>query len=212
MVVGFLAMLGALSIWSGSDSQDVPPHDASAAQFITAWERYRTGTFVLSGSFTRDTGQGELTSEYVMAQRPPQRTLFQFGGLDSIGGDPTVCTTDGDGEELCAPAAAVEPYDEAVEEEIDALRTYFFGNDPPLYQVLEHEDGCFELLLRREMPLAPYGFSTRFCFDEATGGLEEMIQQREGGIDHLVIEEIRTDVGDGDLAPVLADEGDASEP
>ncbi len=205
--LGSLAVVALLLAGSVDDPEPRPSHEDSARDFLEAWERYRNGTFVLTGTFRRETPKGELTSEYVLAQRPPRRTTFQFGGLESVGGDARVCTVDADGEQHCAPGAGAQPYEDVVGEELQSLLGYFFAADPPLYEVTRTEDDCFELLLRRQLLPPPYGFASRFCFDTATGALVEMRQEREGGTDVLVIDTIRTTVGDGDLAPVLADEG-----
>lgn len=206
LALGSLLLVGTTE--RSATGEVVTTHDEAARRFLVSWDRYRTGDFVLTGTFTRTTPDGgDLVSEYVLAQRPPERTVFQFGALErTVDGIPLVCEHDPDGTEHCVDGEAGATYDEAVADEAAALLGYFFATDPPLYEVIVDEDGCYQLLLRRQMDLPPYGFATTFCFDDATGALVELVQQRPGAVDHLVVRDVRTDVTDGDLAPVLATE------
>lgn len=199
--------VGALMLAGSAAPPEPPSHEDSARAFLQAWERNRTATYVASGTYQRQTGSNELVSQYVLAQRPPQRTTFQFGNVTAVGDDEgRVCSIDPDGEEVCAPGPRRDSYKESLNAEITTLLSYFFAADPPLYEVVDRGEGCFDLLLRRKHPFPAYGYSSLFCFDDATGALIELYQQREGGIDHLVVDSIRTEVTDGDLAPVLPEQ------
>jgi hypothetical protein len=203
-----MAVAALLLAKSAEPSEPRPTHAESARAFLRAWEQYRTGTFVAVGTFRREVGADPLVSPYVVAQRPPSRTIFQFGAVEAMTEDGVErCSADPDEEEHCTTSDATQSYKERVNEEITALLGYFFANDPPLYEVVEVGEGCFELTLRRELIPAPYGLSTRFCFDSKTGAMIEMVQHHDRGIDVIEISAVSPTVSDADLAPAIPDDG-----
>ncbi len=160
-----------------------------------------------SGTFERrseDTG-ATISSEDVLAQRPPRRLHRQLGGVD--GRD--------DRREIACPAAPVDSgeaacvfgdpsgptYDEDVATEVAALRTQVAG-PTPVYAVEEIGDGCFALAQLRSEPRAAFGTEARFCFDEATGAPTDSRVRYAGGIvEVLATSSVTSTVRDSDLEP-----------
>lgn len=183
--------------------------DGSAAEaFIDAWERSRTATFVRTGTFERrsEVTGSSISSEDVLAQRPPQRLHRQLGGVS--GRDDRrllVCPSAPTGS-TAADCTLGEPsgpsYEEDVANEVTALHTLVAG-EAPVYAVgAGSEPGCFDLVQLRVEPRAPFGREARFCFDEATGAPTNSRVAYEGGIvEVVVVTDLRAQVGDEDLDP-----------
>jgi len=202
VVVGGLA-IAALSASGLLDDQAEEPRDgpAAAAQLLQAFAASRNGTYVAEGEFLRRTDAGgELRSAVMVVQRPPTRVVVQFDGVDAdVGGEPVRCGPDGAGAVLCTPAdEAEQDHDDAVQAEIDTLLGYLVG-DPPLYEVTVDDEGCFRLELGLQHPLPPYGQRARFCFDDATGAMTEIVIEREGSVDRTEMTTVRGEVTDEDL-------------
>lgn len=176
--------------------------------FIEAWERSRTATFVATGTFERrsDVTGAVISSQDVVAQRPPARLHRQLGGVDGRVDDRLlVCPAPPPGSSQSPPCQLGEPggltYAEAVAAEVDGLRD-ILGAPEPLYTVQRDDEGCFALAQRRVDPRAPFGISARFCFDPATGAPTARQVAFEGGItEALVVTEVRAEVTDADLRP-----------
>lgn len=180
--------------------------DSAAIEFIDAWERARTATFVRLGTYARrsEVTGSEISSKDVLAQRPPRRLHWQLGGMEGRDdrrlvlcpstpeeGPPGRCTV---GE----PAGPTFAQD--VASEVAALRSLLAG-DLPVYVVARDGDtGCFDLVQRRIEPRAPFGSKAWFCFDEATGAPSNNRVTYAGGIvEAIVVTEIRAEVTDEDL-------------
>lgn len=178
--------------------------DASA-DFLTAWERSRTGTFVVESEFRRTLADGRtLFSSSQLVQRPPDRILRQFGGIDGqIGGHPVICSTDQSDNFTCMTGSmGVPPFDEALRAQVDTFRSYFTTPDPPLYRVIHApEDGCYELIQQIVYPDPTYGKYARFCFDPATGAMTTLERHLEGGVvEILEAFAVRTEVTGNDFS------------
>lgn len=212
VLVGCFAVALVIATATTEDSDLRPgtrPDDGTAAEeLVQAWERSRTATFVRTGTFERrsDVTGSSISSEDVLAQRPPQRLHRQLGGIDGRDDRRELsCPSPPEGSppEDCTLGEPSGPsYDEDVAREVAALRTLLAG-DTPVYAVGRGADpGCFELVLQRVEPRAPFGQEARFCFDEATGALSNSRVVYEGGIVEVVaVTDIRTDVADADLQP-----------
>jgi hypothetical protein len=187
---------------------DRPDGGEAAADFVEAWERARQATFVRTGTFERrsEVTDSVISSEDVLAQRPPQRIHRQLGGVDGRddrqlitcpsppeGTAPQGCTFGGD---------AGSTYDEDVASEVAALAT-LVGGSQPVYAVARTADaGCFQLVQQRVEPRAPFGREATFCFDEETGAPTDSRVAYEGGIVEVVaVTDLRADVTDEDLRP-----------
>jgi hypothetical protein len=187
---------------------DRPDDGAAAADFVEAWERSRTATFVRTGTFERrsDITGSAISSEDVLAQRPPQRLHRQLGGID--GRDDRrllTCPSAPEGEPRgeCTLAPPAGPtYAEDVATEVAALGTLVAGETPVYAVGRTPVDGCFDLVQLRVEPRAPFGREARFCFDDATGAPTNSRVAYEGGIvEVVVVTDLRGDITDEDLEP-----------
>ena len=150
----------AVSTRDGSLRPGDRPSEGDATEaFIDAWERSRQATFVRSGTFERrsEATGATISSEDVLAQRPPRRLHRQLGGVDGRDDRRAIaCPAAVDGGE--APACvfgdpAGPTYEEDVATEIAALRTQVAGASP-VYAVEEIGEGCFALAQLRSEPRA----------------------------------------------------------
>lgn len=210
MIVGLFAAALVVALVTTSDGELRPgdrgaDEDATEA-FVDAWERSLRATFVRSGTFERrsEVTDAAITSEDVLAQRPPQRLHRQLGGVN--GRDDRrliVCpAVPGEGEPECTFGDPTAPtYDEEVATTIENLRALVDGPNP-VYAVEEAGDGCFELAQLRVEPRAPFGVDARFCFDDETGAPTDTRVEYAGGIvEVLAVTELTGTVRDEDLEP-----------
>ena len=182
--------------------------DDAASDFVEAWERSRQATFVRTGTFERrsDVTDAAISSEDLLAQRPPERLHRQLGGVD--GRDDRriiVCPAqpgdDGDPADCVFGEPAGATYDEDVADEVAALRTLVEGATP-VYAVERAGDGCFALEQLRNEPRAPFGIEASFCFDDATGAPTDSQVRYAGGIVEVIaVTSITGTVDDADLQP-----------
>jgi hypothetical protein len=200
LVVGLAVAAAMIWSWSGDGE---PGHDEAAEAFVDAWERSRTATFVVRSDFHRETtAGGELDSEVLLVQRPPDHLVHQFGSVEGrLDGRQVGCSPDPAGQTVCRPAGprSDTSYDETVAREIETFGEYVFGDAHPLYRVRADGDGCYDLRLTRLLPSAPYGDEARFCFDDETGAITFIRIERSEGIDVTEMVEIRTDVRETDF-------------
>jgi hypothetical protein len=184
----------------------VATRQADVDAFARAWQRSRTGTWVVRLAFTRRTAAGgRIDDEIRIAQRPPDRLIVgPLGAVAGRIGDRTVnCGTGATGALRCAGDQPVLPYADEAAREVATLRSYFAGRSP-LY-TLEHDGDCFTLRLRRRYPSPPYGDRARFCFDRATGAPTRREVHRREGTDVQRAVEVRGEVSADDLRlPVAA--------
>jgi hypothetical protein len=181
--------------------------DVVVEDFVDAWERSLRATFVRSGTFERrsEVTGAVISSEDVLAQRPPRRLHRQLGGVS--GRDDRrmiVCPAGPEGEEA-PPCTIGEPagntYEEDVVTTVENLRGYVEGTTP-VYGVERAGDGCFALTQLRVEPRAPFGVEARFCFDAATGAPTDTRVAYAGGVVEVVAVTGLTDtVRDQDLDP-----------
>lgn len=208
-VASYAALIGAVTVAAlgHRDLDRSADPQAAAVELITAWERSRTATFVATGTFERRSSVtgAVLTSEDVVAQRPPERLHRQLGGVDGRVDDRLLVCPGAPPESDPAPCQLGEPggptYAESVDDELAGLRSLLLG-DEPLYSVDVVDEGCFSLTQERVDPRAPFGVAARLCFDPATGAPSARRITFEGGItETLVVTDIRSEVADADLRP-----------
>lgn len=209
-VVGLLAGAGIVAaVWWAQDDAEPPPdpqtaHEEASAAFLMAWYRSRMGTFVVRSDFHRETtAGGELDSEVLRVQRPPDYLVHQFGGVEGRLDDRVVgCDPDPQGQVVCRPAGEEleRSYEQTIAGEVATFVSYFAGDDHPTYRVRRDEEGCFVLTLTGLLPAPPYGERARFCFDDATGAPTLIRIERAEGVDVTEAVEIRTDVRDADFS------------
>jgi hypothetical protein len=220
LVVGLAVLLGvgvgigAVGATGGDDGDAVaendlpapvglpPEHQVNAVNFLNAWQRFRTGTFVVNLRFERTvTGKDvPLVSDGILVQQPPRRVIRAFGNESSVlGGDAQTCELGDDASSLCSPSHETEPYDVQVATELSIFSNYFSG-DTPLYRVEAAAGNCFRLLLYRAKPLPPYGDAAQFCFDSATGAMTLFETTSSDGTDRTTAERITATVTEADFA------------
>lgn len=185
------------------------PTESVAEELAAAWERSRTGSFVVSGTYERSspvTG-ASLASEDVLAQRPPDRLHRQLGGIEGRRDDRLLlCPAAPAGDDEVQPCRLGAPsgrtYAADVAQEVAGIRSLTTGPDP-LYDVRAgRDDGCYLLALRRPDPRAPFGIDASFCFDPATGApVSRRVEHPGGVVEVTAATSIRTEVTDADLEP-----------
>jgi hypothetical protein len=180
-----------------------------AAAFVAAWQRSLDATFVRTATFerrSRATG-AVITSDDVLAQRPPRRLHRQLGGVQ--GRDdrrPIVChvpvgEATGAPETCALGAPSLPTYEADAQRTIEALRTQVQGPDP-VYAVRDVGGGCYELAQQRVEPRASFGQRARFCFDEETSAPTNSRVEYPGGIvEVLAVTALHGTVDEGDLEP-----------
>lgn len=178
---------------------------ADAEAFVAAYERSRTGTYVVSSTFRRTFPSGtSFTSETTVAQRPPDRVERSLGSVTArVDGRVVLCSTTATGRYRCRQGRSERSYRSIVEREVEALRGYVEG-DVPLYSVTADDEGeraCFDLEQVRPLPAPPYGTTARFCFDDGTGALVMLRVERDEAVDLTEATEVRATVRDRDLTP-----------
>jgi hypothetical protein len=187
---------------------DRPDDGAAAASLIDAWERGRNATFLRTGTYERrsDVTGSVISSEDVLAQRPPRRLHRQLGGIDGRDDRRMLTCPSTPSGDRPADCTLGEPggrsYAEDVDREVAALQT-LFGGPTPVYAVgAGAEPGCYELVLLRVEPRAPFGREAQFCFDAATGAPTNSRVAYEGGIVEVIaVTELRGEVTDAELEP-----------
>ncbi|HEY8059451.1 MAG TPA: hypothetical protein VID94_11895 [Acidimicrobiales bacterium] len=185
-----------------------PDGGAAAADFVDAWERSRTATFLRTGTFEKrsEVTGSAISSEDVLAQRPPERLHRQLGGVDGRDDRRVIsCPSPPEGEppqECTLGEPSGSSYDEDVAAEVAALEALVAGPEP-VYAVGHSSDpGCFDLVQRRVEPRAPWGYEATFCFDEATGAPTNSRVAFEGGVVEVIaVTDVTADVSDEDLRP-----------
>lgn len=210
---GLLVVLGvAALVWEGPGSGTVAPdelafpaveHDEEAAQsLVVAWNRWRTATFVSSGTWTRtlDGSDTPLTGDVYTAQLPPRRLVVRLGAVtEEVDGDVTTC--DGlSGDVIvpgCVEVSGSRTYDERVRAEMSLVLNYVIG-DTRIYDVAE-VDGCFQVELVPAALRSPWGRAAKFCFADESGALQSSRVRRQSATDVETTTAIRTEVTDADF-------------
>ena len=180
----------------------------AAAELVVAWARSLHATFLRTGTFERrsESTGAVISSEDVLAQRPPRRLHRQLGGVDGRDDRRAILcpsTPEGVSEPLaCSFTGPTLPsYDEDADAEVAGLRSLVEGRTP-VYAVARAGSGCFELAQLRVEPRAPFGVAARFCFDEATGApIDSRVRYSGGIVEVVAVVGLTGDVRDEDLEP-----------
>ncbi|MGH2687131.1 MAG: hypothetical protein ACRDJP_16830 [Actinomycetota bacterium] len=207
LVVGLVASAVMVGVGALDEPEPEPfeTDPAAVAEFLEAWERSRTGTFVVVSRFTRSVaGRSGISSTTTLVQEPPTRIASQLGSITGRVGDREIsCTTGPDGELQCLPGRTLPAYAEETEDELALLRRYVAAPGRDLYFVdrrtVDGRPGCFRLRLAYEIPTPPLGETAVYCFDPATGAPTRTEIAREQGRDLTEAVEIRTEVTADDL-------------
>jgi hypothetical protein len=213
VVAGMVAVLGLAALTDGDDESPAPrnleltfpavAHDEAAAEnLVVAWDRWRTATFVSSGTWTRtlDSSDSPLSGEAYTAQRPPRRLVLRLGAIiERVDG--TLVSCDDPTEPVIVPGCSEfsggASYEDRLHRENSLVLGYVIG-DTRLYDV-DHVDECFQVELIANATRSPWGRAARFCFDEETGALASSRVRRESAVDELITFSIRSEVTDADF-------------
>jgi hypothetical protein len=186
-----------------ADPAGLPPeHRAHATAFLEAWQRFRTGTFVVGLRLerTKPGDESPLVSDGILVQQPPRRIVRAFGNESAMFADGAqTCELGTNDSSVCSPAPEAASYDVQVAEELSILSQYFSG-ETPLYRVDASSKACFQLHLYRAMPLPPYGDLAQFCFDTPSGAMTLFEMKTAGGNERTTSLYISTTVTDADFA------------
>ena len=199
VAVGVAAFAGLVGAFAVTDSDREVAADA-VADFLAAYERSRTATFVVEQTFARTAPDGRsITYERRLVQRPPDDRLLVGGGNAEgrLDGRVVRCSTAPDGSAVCQQGPPADRYDEEVAAEVGELRRYL----TELYFLSPGDPGCWVLELVEEFPSPPYGEEATFCFDAATGAptLLEVVRPEATDVTEAVA--VRSTVTAADLDP-----------
>lgn len=192
LVVLAVGMVASVALGSPPRSARGAP---AARQFLDAWRRSRSGSFVVDATFSRTLPDGQvLRSEVRTVQDPPDTRLVS--GLGSVSGrlaggvvgcPATAALTP------CVTGPSAAPYASEVDADIAELARQLEG-DAPAYRVVaftDTSDPCFRLDLARRIPSPPYGDHALFCFDRDTGAPSLTQIERPEAIDRTEATRIR---------------------
>lgn len=215
IVVGVLAVLMIAVVTADDGSGDslspvelsfpeVEHEETAADDLVVAWNRWRTASYVSTGTWTRtlDGSDSPLTGDAYTAQLPPRRLILRLGSVvESIDG--TVLTCDNPAEPVivpgCSEVEGLLSYDDRLRSEMSLVLNYVRGPQR-IYDVAEVE-GCFHVELIPAALRSPWGRAAQFCFDEASGALRSSRVRRQSAVDEEVVAVISTDVSDADFLP-----------
>ncbi len=210
LMVGAVAAGGLIASGRLDDRATATPAKPATADFLAAFHRSLTGTYVVNGTYTRTieclvtqtrcvNGQ-TLRSGALVVQRPPDHLRRQNGQVaGAINGHVISCSLQSNGQYLCGPTPTTEAFAQTVTSQMNALKDYFTG-PIPLYRVVHAGPGCFELTQVREYPSAPYGSFARMCFDAPTGAISYVKRHLEGATDVFAATHVRGVVSDTDFS------------
>ncbi len=210
LLVGTLAAAALIASGRLDDRATAAPAKPATADFLAAFHRSLTGTYVVNGTYTRTieclatqsrcvNGQ-TLRSGALVVQRPPDHLRRENGQVEgAINGHVITCDIQSSGQFLCGPTPTTEDFTKAVAAQMSALKGYFSG-PIPLYRVVHAGTGCFELTQVREFPSAPYGSFARMCFDAPTGAMTYVKRHLEGATDVFQAIHVTGVVSDADFS------------
>jgi hypothetical protein len=145
-----------------------------AGDFITAYGRFRTVSFVADYDVTREAGDKVTHFTRTLVQRLPDRVVREVGATPNRG-----------------TYSAADVLDEQA-----ALVDYFSGS-APLYRI-ERDGECYVMDLYRAMLDPPMGYQARWCF-AANGALQERAMTDSASTETQTATSIRTTVNDADI-------------
>ena len=198
-----LVVAGLVAVLPEEDDDRPVAAADPVADFLAAYERSRTATFVVEQTFTRTAPNGRVLSyDLRLAQRPPDDRLLVGGGNAEgrLDGNVVRCATEPSGTSGCQEGPPARSYDEEVAGEVAELDQLLSGPNPP-YAIAAGEPGCWTITLRLDVPSPPYGTEAEFCFDAATGAPARLEIERPEAVDVVEAVEIRSQVTTADLRP-----------
>jgi hypothetical protein len=183
-------------------------------EFLEVYERSRRATWLITYDFTRRLRNGAgLDLTVLELNRPPDHIITGLGGLKGrVAGREIICD-DIDEQTVCAPEGAAAPFEEALAAEISELRDVL---QPPAKwyavegggdrEVAGETARCFMMRRVAVVFSPPYGERAEYCFAAADDApLLNRVDRREGS-DERIAREITRQVGDAEVAALLAPE------
>jgi hypothetical protein len=196
-----VACLASIAIGAPPTVQRGP---RAAQDFVDAWHRSQTATYVVDAAVTRTLPNGQqINWEQHEVRRPPERLMVGLGTVEGRLGDHLVrCASDPSGNSRCTQSAPDDTFADEVAADTAELRRELI--DDSLYTVVDfgedHGTHCYRLDLAKQFPSPPYGTSALFCFDVATGApVLTVVEQPESTTRTVASRPIRGDVTDADL-------------
>lgn len=192
-------------------------HDPdAAAELLVAWERWRTATFITSGTWTRelDDRSEPLVGPSYRVQDPPRRLVVRLGAtVERIDDLVAACDADADGFDApgCVAAEGALTYDERVAREMAVVATYVEGDDRRYDVAFGPEPGCLRAEVEVVTLAAPWGRWAEFCFDEGSGALLSSRVRRPSAVDTESLRLVSDIVTDADFAPAVDTEATGSD-
>jgi hypothetical protein len=172
-----------------------PPDYAS--EFLAAWARSRTISYVADTSFVRTVGgRIALKADGIEVRRPPEWLSRQGGSWRGVlGGRRVDCNNAVDGKTRCGTTDEVVDYGADVEAELQGFRSWLTG---AASYAVERQGGCFDMRRIRPVQAPPLGDHARYCFDDAGLAVEIEITTATA-VDHRTLGNVRLAVTDQDL-------------
>jgi hypothetical protein len=215
VLAGILVVLGLAALVADDETPAEPSSDVLEVSFpavmhddddaiglTVAWNRWRTASFVSSGTWTRtlDGVGNPLTGDTYTAQDPPRRLVIRMGGvLEQIDGELTTCDAPAEGVVIpaCTDVSGQQGYDDRVLAEMRLVVGYVIG-ESRIYDVAAI-DSCFHVELLPAALRSPWGRAAEFCFDEKSGALWSSRVRRQTATDLEQTTAIREEVVDTDF-------------
>ncbi|MEM9203075.1 MAG: hypothetical protein AAGC53_15560 [Actinomycetota bacterium] len=160
-------------------------HDPDAARdLLDAWTRWRTGTFVATGTWTRTLDErpdDPLVGDVFVAQDPPQRLVVRLGSVVTAIDD-------------------AERFERVLVAELSLIGGYVLGPER-LYDVSSGDSaGCYRAELVVPALASPWGRWAEYCFDGESGALLSATVRRQSALDVEQTRAIRAEVSPDDFS------------
>ena len=212
VVLGALLVV-ALGLLFGQDSDTTADEVPSSSQtqvankpvdpelFLAAYERSLTGTYIVSGTQTVSLDGVQIGVSTFKHVRRGDQSLEQEGAA--------VLMVDGAVQRVCdQPILATETTCQADQpapttaQRVDLFRRNLEPQGAQAradYEVYAGKPGCWQTIGTRPMPNSPWGQTTLWCFDQATGAL--VLRETTTGTEQIRLEAttIVAAVRDGDF-------------
>lgn len=183
------------------ESASVPSKQAEY-RFVEAWKRMRSGTWSVDSKYVRTSASGQnLTGEVHEAQRPPQRVRTAFGTttIDQPGKTVICAPSSAEVKGGCRTSDGGESFEVANNREVATVQDLVTGVDQA-YAVAQVSRHCFELRAVGAKA-GTWGKKATFCFDSATGAIQQSTILRGEITDTITATSISDRVKDSEFDP-----------
>lgn len=150
------------------DRDEARPGTDTAAEFVTAWERWRRADVSYVEVTTRRSGERSATARVEVAQRFPDRVVRDGTQISArLNGRRIGCGPNADGATACLDNGGISPVEE-LRVELDRFVERTEGSSPR-YRLSALGGGCYRFRLTVDEFRPPWGRRWDVCFDRATG-------------------------------------------